>query len=315
MPLLTKKTVVFVKTETTQGTAIAVTATDALYCEASIEPVPERLERNYTRASLSPLATIVGRKSFKITIKTPLKGSGTPATIYAPLDALLLASGMTSTAGASIVTYARTSAPASANYYGPGKSCTVKAYLDGTEWVIAGAMGTCKISGEAGHPAMLEFSLQGIYAAPSDVAFPTATYLSAIEPIVQSSTLSVQSLSAIASKFEIDFGNTVVERLDTSSVNGIKGFMVTGWRGKGSLDPEYTVIATHNFIDKLMTGASGSLSFVVGSGSGAICTFTSAQIQYDNAKPSDRSGIRTLDLPFLMNGSAAGDDDFTIVIS
>lgn len=317
---LTRRTVLGIKTETTQGTAVALSDTDfMLVSDLKVKPVAEGLMRDYYRSSLSPLAEIKGKRFFDVSFKTAVRNGGAAGTAYAPLSACLQACGLAETISAGVsVSYAPTSVAASANFFGPGKSATIKFYFEGntggTEWISAGCLGNCKISLEAGKFGVYEFTFKGLYAEPTDAAFPSQTYVSTLEPIVQNSSLTVHTLAAIASKFEIDFGNEVTERIDTRSAYGLMGYYISNRRLTGSFDPEFQNIATHNFLNKFMSMTEASASIVVGATAGNITTITMPKVQYNGAEPDDRGGRRILTVPFLGNGSS-GDDEIGIVLT
>ena len=313
---LTRKTVFGIKTETTQSSVIAMTATDFMLVEGlTVTPVQERINRDFYRSTLSPITTVLGKRSVEVKFKAELKYSGTAGTAYAPMSAILQACGLAeAVSGGSNVTYAPTSAPASANYYGPGKSASIACYFDGVFWSIAGAMGTFKLTGTAGNIAMLDVTMKGLYTEPTDVSFPSQTYLSQLPAYVQSGAFSMHTYSAICSKFEIDSGNTVSERADVSSANGLKGFVITGRRFVGSVDPEYDTVANFNFLNKLTAGTEAAYSVAIGATAGNICTITASKVQISDVKLADRAGIRIADTSLLFNQSS-GDDEISIAFT
>ena len=76
MPKLTRRTALGLKTETTQGTGVTLTATDfMLVSDFKANPVPEMLERNYYRSNLSPITSIAGKRLYEFSFKTSLKGT------------------------------------------------------------------------------------------------------------------------------------------------------------------------------------------------------------------------------------------------
>jgi hypothetical protein len=307
MPKYATKIVIAVKTETTQGSAVSPAATDFLLAEdVKLKPVIEWSKRDPGRSYLGPIASLAGSRHYEITFKTELKGSGTAGTIYAPLDALIQACGFTSTATPVVsVVYAPTNSAASANYYGPGKSCTIEVYMDGVKHIMAGCVGNAKFPMEAGKICMVEFTMKGVYAAPTDTAAGTQTYLSALPPIVQSATFTMQTLAAYISKLEIDTGNEVAMRSDVNSAAGIKGFMITKKLPVGSVDPEMESVATHDFFAKLLAGTEGTVGITVGSATGNIITFSATKTQYTGLDYGDRNGLLTLatNLQFNENDS------------
>lgn len=313
---LVRKTVIGVKTETTQGTPATLAATDFMLAEdVQLKPFVEMLDRNYYRSSLSTIASVAGKRMYDLTFKTELKGSGTAGTAYAPLDACIQACGFTSTPSAGVsVTYAPTSAAASANFYGPGKSATFEVYMDGIKHVMAGALGNMKIVAEVNKYAYCEFTFKGIYAAPSDASAPTQTYLAQKPAVVVSASLSLAGLSAVATKFEVDMGNEVVERPSLSASTGLLGFIISGRKPVGSCDPEAETIATHPFWANILASTEASSSLVVGATAGNIVTITLPKTQYTDAPYGDRNGILTFEVGLQFNQNS-GDDEIGIVMT
>lgn len=78
MPLLTRKSLILAKVETTEGTdALPTQANDAiLVSEPNFEIDPNILERNNTKATLSPDSVVVGRKLASFSATVELKGNG-----------------------------------------------------------------------------------------------------------------------------------------------------------------------------------------------------------------------------------------------
>ncbi len=313
---LVRKTVIGVKTETTQGTPATLAATDFMLAEdVNLKPSVEMLDRNYYRTSLSTVASVAGKRMYDLTFKTELKGSGTAGTAYAPIDACIQACGFTSTTVAvTSVTYAPTSAAASGNYYGPGKSATFEIYLDGIKHVVAGALGSMKISCEVNKYAYCEFTFKGIYAAPTDTAVGTTTYLAQKPAVVVGASLSLAGLSAVATKFDIDMGVEVVERASLSASTGLLGFVISGRKPVGSCDPEMESIATHPFMANLLAATEASSSIVIGATAGNIVTITCPKTQYTGVGYGDRNGIRTGDISLQFNQNT-GDDEISIVMT
>lgn len=315
-PKLVRKTVVAVKTETTQGSAATIAATDFILAEGDVQlkPVVEMLARDHYRASLDPIAAVAGKRMYECTIKTELKGSGTAGTAYAPLGALLQASGFTETVNAGTnVIYAPSSTPV-ANFYGPGKSCTVEIFKDGVKHQLVGCMANAKFTIEVNKYAYVEFSVKGVYAAPSDTSPGTMTYLSQKPAVVVGASLTLAGLSAIASKLEIDCGNEVVERPSLSAATGLLGLMISARKPVGMADPEMESVATHPFIANLIAGTEGATSVQVGATAGNICTLSLPKTQYMDVSYGDRNGILTAELSLQFNQSS-GDDWLTLTMT
>jgi hypothetical protein len=311
---LFKKQAIGIKQESTQGTPVVPsTSTDYILVEdVTLTVEKELLIRDYRRASLDKLSHVVGERYCKVSFKKELVGSGTrgDATIagYVGLDAALQACGVTSVSVASTtITYAPTSSPASANYFGPGKSVTMEIYKDGLKHIVSGCLGNVKLMLEEGKYGFWEFEFQGVYADPTDVAVPTPTIVNVAPPIIFGATVSIQGFSAIITKFELDFGNKVSRRQDAASATGIKGFVITDRDPKGSVQLEAESVATHNFFNKLMTSAEASSSIAIGSVAGNIHTITTPKSQYNDVQYQNRDNFLDFQIPLQFNGNS-GDD-------
>lgn len=312
---LSRKQAVGIKLEATQGTAETLAATDFTHAyDVNITPMVELIPQKYVSTSLSRFADLPGKKYYEVEFTLPLKGSGTAGTAIAPLGAALQACGLVETDGASDVAYAPTSAPASANYYGPGKSCTVKIYQDGMLHVAAGCMFNLSFDIEAGKPVGLKFKGKGIYAAVTDAAFVTVTALTNNPPVVISAAAQVQAYAATFGKMSIDLGNEIAELPDVNSANAILGFMITDRNVTGSFDPNRVLVATHDFFGKMMSGAEAASTIKVGGTAGNICTITMPKTQYGQVKSGDRGGVATLETPLLFNRNA-GDDEIVFTMT
>ena len=317
MPKVRSKQVLGIKTEATQGTAIALVATDYLLVEdATISAITEKNIRDAKRSSLDKLAHIVGQRYVEITFKTEVKTNGTAngatGQIYAPLGAALQACGFTEVATASTnVTYAPTST-ALAGFYGPGKSVTIEVWNDGIKHTAAGCMGDVKFSGEAGKLAYYEFRFMGKYAAPADTAAPSQTYVTSLPPVFESATLTLQTLAAVVTKVEWSTNNEVSLRADVSAATSVLGFLITARDPRGTVDPETESVATHDFFTRLVNGTEGSLTWRIGTVAGNITTFTMTKTQYDNVSYGERNGILIFDVPVKFNQNT-GDDYVSIV--
>ena len=311
---LYKKQAIGIKQETTQGSAVTPsTSTDYLLVEdVQITIEKELLQRDYRRASLDKLSHVVGERSVKINFKRELAGSGTrgDATIagYVGLDAALQACGVTSTSVASTtITYAPTSAAASANFYGPGKSVTIEVYKDGHKFIVAGCLGNVKLTLEEGKFGYWEFEFMGVYSAVTDASVPSPTFVNVSPPIIFGATISIQGFAAILSKFEMDFGNKISKRQDAASATGIKGFVITDRDPKGSIQIEAESVASHDFFAKLLASTEASSSIAIGSASGNIHTFTFPKTQYNDVQYQNRDNFLDFQIPLQFNQNT-GDD-------
>lgn len=316
MPKLSRKAALGIKKETTQGTAETLSATDFTHAyDVKISPKVELTPQNYVSTSLSQFHQLPGKKYYELEFTLPLKGSGTAGTENAPLGAALEASGTLVTIVAfTSCTYNRVSSPASSNYYGPGKSCTVKFYEDGILHVAAGCMFDASLDIEGGKPVGVKFKGMGKYAAVTDASFPTVTPLTNDPPVVKSASFSIQSYAAVIQKLSIEIANGIQMRDNVSAADSVLGFMITDPKITGSIDPERELVATHDWWGKLMAGTLGSMTITIGSTAGNIITITAPKVQYVGLEPGNRNGIATLEakLHFARN---SGDDELVIAFT
>lgn len=377
------------KTETTQSTAVALSASDHLLVEdPTMDPSAEEMMRNYKRATLSPLASIITKPKFEIGFKTEIKGSGSAGTAYTPLGAALQACGFVETVAATqsiqaiavtgggtgytpgwnalilsggggsngagyafvnssgaitevvitnpgsgyttdptpsvatgsgatftvtrggTVMYAPTSVKASSNFLGPGKSATILRNINGFLQTGAGCVGNLKGMGEAGKFCFFEFNFTGKYAEPTDTAIASTSENTTNPPKLESSLLKMQTLDAICSKFAFDMKNSVVERPDTRSVDGLYGFFIGGRDTEGSFDPELETVAGHNFYNRLMNSTTALGHIKIGATAGNITEIIWPAIQYKSLKHGERSTLSVLDVPVRFTGS---DNEIIII--
>ncbi len=306
------------KTETTQNTAVSLAATDFIPAyDVDVSPDIELNERNYVSTSLDTFSHIPGKKFQNVKFRTDLKGSGSATVPIPPLSALLQACGLVETIAAN-TSYAPTSAPASANFTGAGKSVTVKSYegaaANGLLKVLAGCLFNPKFILEVGKPPQVEWNGKGIFAAVTDAATPTLTMNTDDPLVVQSATFSTSTYAAIISKLEIDFGNEISPHDSVAAASGISGFQITDRKPSGSCDPEAVLVATHDFYGISAAGTLGSLSIVIGTGTGKVFTITCPKTQYGKIGQADRNKIMTLNVPLLFHRNS-GDDWISIVIT
>lgn len=212
------------------------------------------------------------------------------------------------------VQYDDTSDAASSNFFGPGKSCTIHCNFDGHDMVIAGCLGSPHLTAPSGKLAYWEFTLKGLYAAPSDQSIPSQTYVPSKPPIVESADFSIQGLAGIIANFEYMTNNNIALRPSANSPDGILGFIMTDRKPTGSCDPEATTVAAHAFIDKLMTSAEGSARITIGTASGNKTKLAFARAQYSDAQFEDRNGILVFKTPLRFNADV-GETHCTITLS
>lgn len=265
------------------------------------------LERNLQKGTLSPDIPKLGQRWIEVDFTCEVKWSGTKGTAGRLAD-LIEACGFDEVASAgSSVTYT----PAS----GTMKSVTIYVYdLQDSGLArlhkIVGARGNLSMELEAGQIAKFIFKFFGLYTAPSDVSAPsTPTFDSTTPPIVESSSLTLNAVSSlIAQKVGVDMNNDIVKQDDINSSAGLKGFIITGRKPSGTLNPEKVTQTVYNYATDWLAQTARELSVVVGSADGNKLTVSAPKLSIDKLGEADRNGIGVDDLPFRLTRSSGNDE-------
>jgi hypothetical protein len=306
--MLKKRSVLLVKEESVYGTDPTPSASlnAILGIDVKFKETPEAVERGVDKATLGKKASLLGSIYTEISFSVEMAGSGTKG-VAPRIGDLLEACGFTETvsAGSSVVY-----APGSASF----KSATIYAYLDGRLHIVKGARGTAKASVAAGKIGTIEFSMQGLYTAPTDVALPAATYDGIVPPVAKGCTLSLNSVtSLVVQQVEIDVGNEIAKRPSLTAVTGWAGVDITGRKAGISLDPEAVSIATYDFRADLLT-TPRTFSLVLGSVAGNIMTITAPKLNVTSFEYGDRDNVLVESIKGEL-AENAGNDELVIAYS
>ena len=308
MTMLTKKSLFLVKEEATYGTdPTPVVATNSILAmDVDLKEITPPTERNVQMMYLGTKKSISGLKHVELTFKIEVMGSGSAGT--APrLGDLLESCGMDETiAGGASATYEAVSSG--------HKSCTIYVFKDGRHYVISGCMGTFKLSCIAGNQAILEFTMKGLYADPTNVALSAPTYESTIPPVCKATTFTFDSKTTlIVSQLEIDMGNVVAMRESLAGTEGIAGFTVTERKPVMTLNPEAQIQTSYDYRgDRLTT--EFAVSYVIGGTAGNICTVTVPKYNITGIEYADDEGILIEQLTGDCDISS-GDDDVKLAFT
>jgi len=312
--LLAKRRVMAAKVETTVGTAETLTATEGAFniFEASMQPNINFNERQ-GQGVFSPLPGVLGAYGGTVSFRVEVHGSGSagsPSPAWA--STLLPACGLYDD---SDVFKLESKAPAAgANT----KTVTLGVFEDGLYKKLAGCMGNAVFNFTAGQVASIDFTFTGIWADPEDSAIIAPTYPTVIPPRVAGVELTIGSWSPVFQSLSFDLGNEVTLREDAQQTSGYISAVITGRRITGTINPEATLVATHDIYGDWKDGTEAALAFAVGSGSadGNCVDVAAPKLQWTNVQEGDREGINIDEGSFQLNRSvAAGDDELTITFS
>jgi hypothetical protein len=296
------------KVEAAEGTAETLAGSDGdiLVYEPRFTPDIDQFDRKPVASDLSKYSSVTGLRKGKLTFKAELKGSGTAGT--APkIGKLLRACGMGETVVAvTSVTYAPISVAIptlTLNLYDlPESGNTLR-------WQMLGASGTWRFAGKVGEIVLIEFEFMGVFVALTDQSALTLSGIETTSPErLTNISFTMQTFAAKISALAIDMGNEIVPRLDVNKTAGIFSYKIKDRRPTLSFDPEKELVATHDFMGKLLASTEGALSVVLGASAGNILTLTAPKAQYQRINDTERDGVGIFAVDCQLNRSSVNDE-------
>jgi hypothetical protein len=307
---LTRKRLILVKKETTYGTDSTPAGTDALLVRnLDITPIEADLvSRDLIRPYLGNSPSLLANSRVSITFQVELAGSGTAGT--APrFGSILQACGMSETI---VATTSVTYAPVSASF----SSATIYFNNDGILHKATGCRGTFTMNAAVGEIPTLDFTMTGVYNAPTDTAAPTVTYSNQASPLVfkQGNTSSFQffSYAGCLQSVSFDIANSTVYR---ELVGCTKEVLITDRKPSGTVMIEAVALATKDYFNIAQTETTGNLTFLHGTTAGNRVTFTVSQADISNPSYGDQDGIQMLNIPFIAVPTSSGNDEVSIAFT
>jgi hypothetical protein len=304
---LTRKRLLLAKTETTYGTDPTPTGAANAILVRNLEITPlqsDVVSRDLVRPYLGNYEQLLAQTRVEVTFEVELAGSGTAGTApaYAPV---LKACGLAETVVASTsVTYA----PVSSSF----SSATLYFHNDGIRHKVTGCRGTFEINCQVGQIPTINFTMTGIYNAPTDVALPTPTY-SQPTPLIfkngNSSNFSLFSYSGCLQSLQVQMANDVIYR---ELVGCTKQVLITDRKPAGTVMIEAPDIATKDYFGIATGNSTGNLTVQHGSTAGNIITFTAAQTDITQPSYADLNGIQMLNIPVVLTPTSAGNDELSL---
>jgi len=306
--MLEERSVMLVKEETEYGVDPTPNSADnaILAIGAKIKEVVEPAERLGQTKSLSRFASQLGSIYCELTFQVEVRGSGTEG-VAPRLGDLLEACGMSEGAVVgSSVSYKPTSASI--------KSVTIYLYKDGRRYIVTGARGSFKLLAPANKVATIEFTMKGLYDAPTDTSLPsTVTYESTTPPVCKNQTLSLDSVTTLkVQSSEIDLAAEVGPRISKIASTGIGAIEITSRKPILTINPESVSIATLDLRSKLLA-TTVAYSEIIGSADGNKITISVPKANYADIEYADREGVMVENIKCeCARNSDAGDDEIEI---
>ena len=308
MPLLTRKRLILAKTESTYGTDSSPVGTDAvLVRDLSITPLQsDTVDRELIRPYFGASEQLLANTRVEVTFQVELAGSGTAGT--APTyGRVLQACAFSETVSAGVsVTYA----PVSATF----GSVTIFYNIDGVLHKVTGCRGTFTLNGAVGEIPTIDFTMTGIYNAPTDTAAPAVTYSNQAAPVIfkngNTTWFELFSYSGCLQSIELDIGNEVIYR---ELVGCNKEVLINNRAVTGSVVLEAPTIASKDFFTTALGTSLGNLTFQHGQTAGNIVSFASTSIDIGDVNYEDQDGIHMLSIPVTAVPTGSGNNEISIV--
>ena len=310
--MLTRRTVILAKRETTAGTdpAMAPSTDGILVYDVDLDIKGEKLERPVLRDTLSAMPHVIGMKECALTFKAELKGMGTTTSIGAfELDDLLSGVGFnTGVYTGTTTVYSLQSAESNM------QTLSFIVNVDGNMHKILGSRGNVKFNLNAGKYGECEFSFMGLF---NPVGTGTLYDLSAISnvkpPIVYNSGFQIAGFSPVTSSAEIDLANNVVRRDSLNATYGVHSFRITDRKPKLSFDADAVAESSNPFWGDWEGSVVDTFGIQIGSNATNIVKM-SGFFEYDSNKYGDQDGVRKYDCVASLVSSSVNsqDDELTI---
>jgi len=308
MTLRTSQRLLLAKIESSYGSDPTAAGTDAvLVRNMEITPLQaDAVERELIRGYMGNYDILLANQRVEISFEVELSGSGAAGT--APKwDAIIRSCGNSVTIAANTsVTYA----PISASF----ESCTLEYFVDGVRHKLTGCRGSFAITGEVGQIPVINFTMTGLFNAPTDTANPSTTYANQAAPVIfkngNTTSFTLFSYAGSLQSFSFDQSNTTVYR---ELVGGTKEVLITDRRPNGTIVLEAELLATHNFFTDATGTSTGTNTFQHGQLAGNIVTFSAPQTDLGSPTYSDSDGIQMLNLPYNATPTNAGNNEYSIV--
>ena len=307
---LTRKRLIQVKKESTYGTDSTPIGTDALLVRnLEITPVEaDVVSRDLIRNYLGNSPQLLANTRVSITFQVEMAASGTAGT--APrFGSILQACGMSETIVASTsVSYAPVSSAFS--------SASIYFNNDGIRHIMTGCRGSFTLTAEVGQIPTIDFTMVGVYNAPTDTALPSTTYSAQASPLIfkqgNTSAFSFFSYSGCLQSVSFDMANETVYR---ELVGCSKEVLITNRAPSGTVMIEAPALATKDFFALSQTETTGNLTFLHGTTAGNRVTFTASQCDVGNPTYADQDGVQMLNIPIVAVPSTAGNDELALAFT
>jgi hypothetical protein len=195
-------------------------------------------------------------------------------------------------------------------------SVTLYYNIDGVLHKLTGARGTFSLNTTVGQIPTLDFTMTGIYNAPTDTAAPSVTYADQAAPLVfkagNSGGFNLLGYSGCLQSVAMDIGNSIIYR---ELVGCTKEVLITDRKPAGTVMIEAPTLATKDYFNLAQTETTGNLTFLHGTTAGNRVTLTASQCDIANPSYGDQDGIQMLNIPYIAVPTTAGNDEVSLAFT
>lgn len=303
MALLRRRSVFAAKVETTIGTAESLTAAEGVFNCMNLAIQPNiTMEEREGQGGFNYNSSVAGARSGTATFSTEAYYDGSTVPPWATV--LLPGCGFINTAG--------TFNPLSK---GPGetvKTLTIGGYVDGLYRVLAGCMGTFTIDCPTGRMVKFNWTFEGKWVNPTDVAIIDPTFPTTIPMRMAAGSVSWNSVNLCTENVTIDAGNEVIMRECAGEASGYKSALVVNRKPTVTANPEMVLVATQDRHAQWLTTAPQALAITTGASDENHLLITLPKAQIQNIQQGERSGLLTDEITWMATANDDPDEELTI---
>jgi hypothetical protein len=188
----------------------------------------------------------------------------------------------------------------------------------GADAVLVTELNVTALEASVGEIPKLNFSFTGIYETPIDLSsLSTPTYNDQPTPLLfkagNTSGFNIHGHQAGLNSLTMDIGNSIVYR-EVIGSSSTKEVLLTDRATSGSVVIDAVKPGTKDFFTAAQTdGTLGNLAFLHGSAAGNKVQLTSTKADLGDISYGDSDGILTMEIPYTLVPSAAGNDEFSLI--
>ena len=318
MALQTRKQSILIETESSYNDSTTPTGADAvLVTELNVTPIAsDVVSRDYVRPYLGASEQLLANSRVEVSFSVEMVGSGTAGTAPGYSKALLACGLSETVASGTSVTYSPVSAAFSsiAMFVEIGGSANNENILH----KIRGCRGNVALEASVGEIPKLNFTFTGIYEVPINLgSLSTPTYNHQPTPLLfkagNTSGFNIHGHQAGLNSLSMDIGNSIIYR-EVIGSSSTKEVLLTDRAASGSVVIDAVKPGVKDFFTAAQTdGTLGNLAFLHGTAAGNKVQLTSTKADLGDISYGDSDGILTMEIPYTLVPSAAGNDEFSLI--